>query len=228
MNRLIVTRADSVIQKMIDLTHPLLKKYATKCGAEFLVLNQNTRLHNHWRILKCKELLKEFDRILMIDTDVLITKTCPIIFDVVPYDKIGTIFEDKGSRLEPRRKVMREVQRRYGDVGWREGYMNSGVCVISKIHEKIFEPIKETYWQGWGLDDVHFRYNSVKYGYKIYELPFQYNHMSMFSEPWNNSAPRFASHIIHYAGYGAFPDKGSLSRLELMKKDYNEHKEMFL
>lgn len=228
MKRLIVTRADEGIQKMIELTHPLLKKYANKCGADFMVLHHKTELHNHWRILKCKELLNEFDRILILDIDILITKSCPIIFDVVPYDKIGTIFEDKGSRLEPRRNVIRDIQRVYGDVGWKEGYMNSGVCVISKVHKKIFEPINEQYWHGWGLDDAHFRYNSIKYGYEIYELPFQFNHMSMFSEPWNNNASRFDSYIVHYAGYGAFPDKGSLSRLELMKKDYNEHKELFL
>jgi hypothetical protein len=43
--------------------------------------------------------------------------------------------------------------------------------------------------------------------------------MTMFSEPWNNSADRFESHIIHYAGSGVFDSRVS-NKVEQMKLDY--------
>ena len=46
-----------------------------------------------------------------------------------------------------------------------------------------------------------------------------FNHTSIFSEPWNGSPSRFDSHIIHYAGRGAFPDKGKRSRVQLIRDD---------
>jgi len=45
-----------------------------------------------------------------------------------------------------------------------------------------------------------FGYNIHKHNFTIQELPFQFNHMSMFSEEWNGSADPFESFIIHFAG----------------------------
>ena len=204
-NNLVVTRADSKIKEMTDLTHPIIKKFADEWGADFSVLSHDPPFLTddklpHYRILKVKELLDTYDRVVVIDSDVVINKNCPNLFEVVPKEKIGVIYEDKGSRRPARHKVIKDIQKKFGDIGWKENYINDGVIVISREHRIIFEPINQQYWTGWGSDDGHFGYQINKHKIPVHELSFRFNHMSMFSEPWNNRADRRKSYILHYAG----------------------------
>lgn len=224
MKKLIVTRADANVKEIADITIPLMKKYANYCDADFKILSEPapflTSDHKpHYRILKVRELLEEYDRVLCLDVDILLNKDIPNIFDIVPEDKIGSIFEDKGSRKSHRKAIMDKVQSEWGDVNWREGYTNGGVFLLSKQHKDIFLPHNNQYYTDWGSGDVHMSYMARKLKYNIQELPFKWNHMTPFSESWNNYANRFDSFIIHYAGVGIF-DIGVPNRLEQIKKDY--------
>jgi len=222
MKKLITTRADANIKEMTDLTHPIFKEVAEKWGADFKVLDHETeKIHDgrpHFRIMKCYELHEEYDRILNIDSDTIITPSCPNLFDIVPEHCIGTVLEDKGSRMPDRRSHIHKVQAKWGPVGWVEGYINTGVFVTSKEHRNIFTPHEGEFYREWGSDDVHIGYNIHKYNHHLFELPYTFNHMSMFSEPWNGSPSRFLSNIIHYAGAGIY-DGDVSSRLEQIKKD---------
>jgi len=229
MKLLVTTRADEKITEMTDLTHPYIKAYAEKVGADFLVLDEDNDFHHPdpkeklngkhaYRIFKQYELFEEYDRILQIDSDMFIREDCPNIFDEVPYDHIGTVYEDKGSRTIHRAQCMYQIQSIFGDVGWREGYINTGFFVASKIHRDIFQKIGEQYYGGFGYDDAHIGYLIHKHNFKVQELSYKWNHMTMFSEPWAGSPSRFDSYVIHYAGAGIFDNCST--RLEQMKKDH--------
>lgn len=227
MKRAVVTRADDNIKQMCELTHPSIRAYAEKCGADFIIYDHESPVMTgdnrpHYRIIKGAETLEEYDRILFIDSDVLVNPKCPDVFEVVPEDCIGTIYEDKGSRRKMRRRLIREMQEKWGDVGWTEGYTNAGVFVVSRCHAGIFEPHNGEYWLEWGSADLHMSYMARKNGYKFFELPFTWNHMTMFSEGWNGSPDRFESNMIHYAGKGAFD---GLPRLEQIRADVKRMKE---
>lgn len=224
MKLAITTRSDKNIKAMTDVSHPVIQDYSDRIGADFIVLDSNEGIvmsddrHPHFRIMHLRKLLDIYDRILNLDSDIIINKTCPNIFDVVPEDKIGTVFEDKGTREKDRRRHIRSIQRRYGDVGWTSGYINTGVFVVSKQHANIFDSVNGEFWTAWGSDDVHLGYKIREKGHEIHEFDFKYNHMTMFSEQWNGKANRFDSHIIHYAGSGIF-DKSAGSRVNQMKLD---------
>lgn len=223
---LVVTRADSNIKELTDITFPAIKEYAKKINADFKVLSQKPIIMTddnkpHYRILEVSNLLDDYDRILCLDCDMIINKDCPNIFDIVPEDMIGTIYEDKGTRKPNRLTKIKEMQQAWGNVGWENGYTNAGTCVISKMHKNIFNPHNGKFWTRDGSVDLHLSYNIHKYGFKVHELNYKWNHMTMFSEPWNNNANRFDSHIIHYAGVGIFDGKNQ-TRLEQIKKDYNQ------
>ena len=98
MKRAIFTRADENIREMTDITHPILKRYAKKCDADFIISKEDDKYHPHYRILQLYDLFKEYDRILCLDSDILILKSCPDIFNLVPVPQIASIYEDKGSR----------------------------------------------------------------------------------------------------------------------------------
>lgn len=209
MKNLIVTRADDSIREMSDITHPIIKQYAKKCDADFYILNKEPPTntfdnHPHFRIMEVYDLYEKYERILVLDSDILINPVCPNLFDMVPVDHIGSIFEDIGSRLQARRNTIMESQKLFPDIGWTKGYINTGVFMTSKCHREIFTPIDGKYYVLWGCDDIHLGYQINKMGFPIFELPYQFNHMSMFSEAWNGHADRFNSYIIHYAGAGGF------------------------
>ena len=227
MKLLVVSRADKNVREISDLTFPIIKKFAKKWNADFMVLSKNVDCPDdkhfygkfHYRILEFFDLLKDYDRILHLDCDVVINKNCPNIFDITPYDKIGTIFEDKEKRQLIRLRRIAQIQAEWGDIGWKENYINTGVFLVSKPHAEIFKRFKGKLWVGWGYDDVHLGYQINRLGMKIHELDYRFNHMCMFSERWNNNASRFDSYVIHYAGKARFPDKETRSRIELIKDD---------
>jgi len=226
MKLLITTRADEGIKDMTDITHPIIKKYAERVGADFLVLSHKPPSDSgdnrpHYRILKHFELHEQYDRILHLDSDMIVLPDCPNLFEAVPYEKIGTVLEDKGSRRTARRQVIQQIQQKFGPLGWREEYINTGLLLTSKCHRDIFQAINGEYWTGFGSDDAQLGYLIKKMKYEIMDLPFQYNHMTMFSESWNNSPNRFSSHIIHYGGRGIF-DSNVNSKMEQIRKDYNK------
>ena len=209
MKLLVATRADTKIKGYTDITHPVIKWHVNKWGADFHIFSDESPCKvgdgiGHYRILQMYDLFDEYDRIIQLDSDIMINKTCPDLFQMVPEDCIGSIYEDLGSRRGARRTTMRQAQNHFGDIEWTEDYINTGVFVVSKQHRDIFLPIDGKYWEGWGWDDIHLGYQINRLGYKVHELSYLYNHMTMFSEKWNGSPNRFNSHIIHYAGAGVF------------------------
>ena len=229
MKLLLTTRADETVAGWASLVHPVFKDYADRVGADFAILDETLNCLQasggigdglwHFRIMKHYDLHEEYDRILHLDSDILLTPECPNLFDFIPYDSIGTVYEDVGSRKPQRHQCMVSAQRKFGDIGWSEGYINTGVFMTSKIHRDIFQPINGEFYSDWGTDDVHIGYQIKKNGFKVKPLPYQYNHMTMFSEDWNGSPDRFDSHIIHYAGRGVF-ESGPSNKLEQAHADY--------
>jgi hypothetical protein len=227
MKLLVTVRADENIGGYTKYTMPTIKEHAKKWGADFKLLSDESicPVGNgkfHYRILELYNLLDEYDRILNLDADMVITKNCPNPFDVVEYDKIATIFEDKGTRRADRFKRVNEMQNKHGNVGWNGGYINTGFFMVSKLHKDLFkvdDPNK--LWVGSGFDDVYLAYRIAELDYKIQEMSYKFNHMTMFSEGWNGNKDRFDSNIIHYAGGGLF-DKSLPNKIEQIRLDYEK------
>lgn len=208
----ITTRADANIREMTDITHPIIKKYAEKVGADFIILDDAQGLHPHYRILQLYKLFDIYDRIISFDSDIVITPDCPNLFEIVPEDKIGIIYEDVGSREKDRKMRIARANEKFGDNGWREGYINTGVAVFSKCHKELFK--QRELWMELGYDDVYLGYYANKFKFPIFRLPIKFNFMMMFAEDWNGNSQRLDNYIIHYAGQGF-----SGHRLEDIKRD---------
>jgi len=228
MKRLVVTRSDHRVQQTADITHPIIKKFCTQWNADFEVLSHDLDIPSygktHYRLLGLHERFPEYDRICTLDTDMIIMPSCPDPFDEVPEDCIGTVLEDVGHRVDDCHRQRAAIQSVYGDIGWREGWINTGMFVTSRMHANIFQPFEGKVWPD--NDDPHFMYLIKLYKHKIHELNFKWNHMSLYSEAWNNHADRFDSYIIHYAGQARFPghvgNNSNEDKLRLLKQDYEK------
>lgn len=219
----VTVRADDNVKTTVDLTFPIIKEFCKKWNADFILLDKEppvwTDDHQpHYRVMELYKLFDKYDRLMSLDADIIINKTCPNIFEEVPEDCVGSIYEDKGSREGERIRRIKDIQSQFGDIGWKNGYVNDGMMVASKQHKEMFTPINGQYFLRTGNDDTHLGYQIIKNGFKVKELDYRFNHMTMFSEPWNGSKNRFDSYIIHYAGAGIF-EPGTPDFIAQMKKD---------
>lgn len=219
MKYLMATSADENVIGYTKYTHPILKMFAEKWKADFKIFSSFLNINERWRILEFYKRFEDYDRVFFVDSDVVINKNCPNIFDKVPFDVVGVVFEDKGSRLNNRRLQIAKIKQRFGgNESWICDYFNMGVLLASKIHRDMFTKINGQLWKG-EFVQTHLNYQMMKFGYKYIDLGYKWNHMAMFSEPWNGGLSRFDSYIIHYAGGGKFPDKNKRSKAQLIKDD---------
>lgn len=196
--KLIITRADDSQKHFSDISHPLFKEYANDIGADFLVLDDTT-IHPYDRIYAVKDLLNEYNRIIHLDTDIIL-QSPPNLFNLVDYNTIGGVNECVLSRKKPRNIEINNIKNFFGlNINWSDFYMNEGVLVFSDSHKDLFNPINGVYYKSdfahtQGLFNLNIRLNNYKY----IDLGYKWNHMSMFDDDTKDSF------IIHYAGKKAF------------------------
>jgi len=194
-------------------TLPTMQRICTQYGWAFRRIDiprinihyYNDNLNITFEKFQCVDYLQKYERILLLDADVLLNPNCPNVFDKVPKDTIGCVMEDKGTRRINRLKQIEYIKTTMCDPRikeWKQGYMNSGVLVLSKCHRKhlFLNPEVLRLCKGGFIDQNVMNYLCRASGFPILDLGYKYNHMHMFSEEWNQHAERRDSYIIHYAG----------------------------
>jgi len=204
-------------------SHPIMQQYAEKIGADFIVFNTEKVCYtgcqsiNSLKFEKYQvyDVLETYDRVAFLDSDILITPLAKDIFRAVPYKDIGGVFEDFGTDQDDRRQIIQDIQKVLGNVNWREGYLNSGVFVVSKCHRDIFKMI----WK-YGVYDCKYEQNNTnwymhKAGFPIKNMNYKWNYMNIMW--WYYGLDHRKAYFIHYAGTGIFP---GTSRIDQIKADY--------
>lgn len=186
-------------QKMAEITHPLIKSYAEKIGADFKVISEQkiSETTPHWEKFQIYDFSKTYDHILFLDTDIIVRNDCPNLFELVSHEKIGAFNESPFARRE--KKIMDKVTRAYDKTlaDWDGRYFNTGVLVLSKTHQKFFKkPEKE-------VDDFYEQsYLNLVFALEktpMFELDFRFNRMACMDK--YTGEPRLSAYIVHYAGY---------------------------
>jgi lipopolysaccharide biosynthesis glycosyltransferase len=143
------------------------------------------------------EYFDKYERILRLDSDVLITNECPNIFEEMPNDKFCAVPEDIGPRKLDRRNQIATAAKSFGSLMDCGRYFNSGVVLASKEHREIFniQNIDITkYNLGPFKEQTLLNYNVCRDNIPTHWMTHKYNHMSMFDGDVRDSF------IIHYAG----------------------------
>ena len=212
-------------EKMGSYTQPLMKAYASRINADFIVLSErkiadSSSLPPKYEKFQLYQLLEIYERIIFIDNDIVVLPTAPNLLDIVDKESFAAVSEESfsGSKLE--KKVTQEIM---GSVDWKYCYFNSGLMVIPKSAKHLFNP-HSTELENWAVGEFRKRYPTVlndqpylnhkanKTKVKFQELDYRFNHTRAM--PGSNN--RFTSYLIHYAGpsghrYG--------KRLEQIKMD---------
>lgn len=220
-----ITIGDEFIS-LSKITHQNIKAYADKINADFIVIDKCASTP-HWEKFQINNLLNKYDRVLYLDTDLIIREDCPSLFDIVPYNKIGAFNE---ARFVKREYSLIETAQAYdidpSKINWNGKYYNTGVMLFSKCHKKFLtRPDKEFsnfYEQGYlnlqiSMEESH---RTKEDGKLMYDLPYDFNRMTCLDFC---GIERYGSYIIHYAGYHYFTRPGEI--LDIMKGDLQKWKE---
>ena len=207
-------------EEIAKFTHPTLKNYANKIGADFYKIN-TCETTPHWAKFQLYELLNKYDRIIYLDTDLIVRDDCPDLFDIVPYNQIGSFNE---ARFASREYTFFETAKAYGidpSKIWDGKYYNSGVLVISKCHKKLFKRPElefcnfyEQSYLNLKLSTQEFKRDKKVDTSLMFDLSYKFNRMTCLDFC---GIVRYDSYIIHYAGYHYFTKPGEI--IDIIKND---------
>lgn len=184
---------------LAEISHSTLKEYAKKINADFLNISEVkiSQTTPHWEKFIISDLLKQYERILYLDTDLIVRLDTPNLFDEVPYFDLGMFNE--GPYTEDRTIAFQQTCYDYGVScpEWDGKYYNSGVMVISRAHKDIFKKPEEEKFNFYEQTYINMKIAMTQT--PIHSLQYWFNRMSCM-DPYIGEN-RHASYIIHYAGF---------------------------
>ena len=228
MNLVLTIAMGEEYRRMCSLTHPSIQAYAQKIGAEFMCIDKVTVSETtpHWEKFQISKLLDKYDRILYIDTDIIIRDDCPILFDIVSADKLGVFNE--ASFTDRSQELMIDCCKQYNIKlpNWNGKYFNTGVMIISQVHKELFIKPDIEYFSFYEQSYLNMMIAHLEI--KIFELEYKFNRMTCMDRFTGEN--RHASYIIHYAGYPSLDFVMGIIEKDLAKwkndEDYNYKKHL--
>jgi FkbM family methyltransferase len=204
MKKAVVTIAvGEKYEEMAKITHPTLKAYANKIGAEFIVIDTPGNFP-HWEKFKLYELLIKYNRIIYLDTDLIVRDDCPDLFEMIPETKLGVFNEGRfSSRLGSLQEAFEEYNQPFPEK-YDGTYYNTGVMVLSRKHRSLFKPPSKVvslgmFEQGYLNMKIMLDLDNDKEKEKrVEELDYKLNRMTILDS--HCGIHRLDSYIVHYAG----------------------------
>jgi hypothetical protein len=187
-------------ERIAQVTHPTLRAYAEKIGANFIVWRRfHPHIHPDFQKLDIKFLFEvdNYERVAFIDTDVIVREDTPNLFEEVPRNSFAAFNEFP---FKPRIETMRQYLAGEQLTSWagREEYFNAGIFVCSAEHKEVFRP-PESELTGFYFQS-YMNYMLFTLGLKKWHLDRRFNHIEGMN-PFL-AVSRHDCFILHYAGNG--------------------------
>lgn len=187
---------------MAEMTHPSLKAYAKKIGADFRVIDSRVLpedvnvMYEKLQIAGIMD-LGIYDRLLYLDSDILIKPDCPNLFDVVPIGTFGAFHE--GKVIPKRIQCLEQAEMQWG-IDYRHRvseFFNAGVMVFDREHRRVFDP-PMGFYTNFG-DNTWMVVQAMRHAI-LFDIGEKFNFMCHQPE-WANRWTK--AWIFHYAGSDA-------------------------
>jgi len=83
--------------KILSLSQPFFEMYAKNCNVDFIIINKaSINAHNnhpHYEKFQLLDYLNDYDRILFLDSDIIVQEHTPNLFEIVPETHIGAVYD---------------------------------------------------------------------------------------------------------------------------------------
>jgi len=206
MNLVLTIAIGEGYKKLSSITTPIIKSYAQKTGSEFKCITEQTiaTTYPYWEKFIIGDLLESYDRILYFDSDIIIRKDCPNLFDLVPQKEIGmynegllTTDKEKMEHISVMQKVFKEYKQTPLPFDGR--FYNTGVIVVPKRAKSLFKkPEHESFANYWDQSYINMMLLVSGKISEVFDIGYKFNRMYYVDNKVKEH--RQKSYIIHYAG----------------------------
>jgi len=215
---IITVAVNDDFKRLLIYSRPFFEAYANKIGADFIHISDKKINLKYGNLEKFQiyELLQTYNRIIFFDCDLIVLEDTPNLFDIVPIDSIGAIYDNPNNdkSYSFRQKEIQYITNCFGENNWKNQYINSGVLVLSSIHKKIFlNPEDRFQFESSYKDQTLLNYNIFKNNFKIFKLEEKYNFIPLFWKKertviggYYDEEMKIMPNIIHFAGVINKPD----------------------
>ncbi len=131
-------------QSFWPVTLPAMERYAGRVNARFVNLTKRVEKYNGVAVAFHKfeifHLLDQFERVLYIDSDILVRGSCPDLFKMVPESKVAARLENKFPAGAKPFKMLQAIDLYSPGLACDRGivWMNTGVILASRSHKDLF------------------------------------------------------------------------------------------
>lgn len=202
-----------------------ISDYSKKCNADHFILDRN--VINSYSIYFEKfffvRLLDQYERVLYIDTDVLVTPHSKNIFEVYPdinkfYAYHENDFESVMDRDYCVKPLLNDCPNWPIEKNGKLQYFNAGVFLVSQPQKHAFKDFLNVPRLPTILnfgDQTYINYLISKHNIPFESIDYSFNRMNLGKR--DDNGERFTANFIHYAGLDTY---GNGNRLDTIKSDY--------
>lgn len=198
---------------MRSLTAPRMKRYCKKYNLDFHIIENKVYDHPAYNKLQLKNYIKDYDRILYLDMDVIIRNDAPNLFDIVPRDLLG-IFNEEPLKICNCGQETIDLYYKYTQqhIKWNGEYYNTGVMLFNKQNICVLDddlPCLEQLYADQGYINYQIQYKKVK----CFDIGFAFNGLN--NGVIHGKDRLMKAYFIHMNGCGTFENKSEFLKQEI-------------
>ncbi len=194
-SRIVCTVATGGAADLLEATEPLMRRYASKVGADFHAFTGPAGAYPLADKFRVHHLTSRYDRLLFVDADALIHPDTPDLFEQVPAGVVA-VFDDAPYVSVPFKPLIAEVAESQGLTHTRDRVLNTGV-VLWKRDQPGWQPPTKPLPTNHVSEQCWVQINIERNNLPIHLLPREWNH-----QWWSDRSLEHAdrAHILHLAG----------------------------
>ena len=208
-----------------------IENYARRIDVDLFVVdhhvirpNDKARLkpseHAWLQKLLIRDLLNEYEAVLLIDSDVLVTPNAPDVFREFPDQAVYGVDEGDSLRWEALKKSAEIIGR--GVIGRKEHYFNLGFLLFvgTRDFSQVLDIDECSRLIDIGVSFPEQTYVNLLLNFSDIQLRGISPRFNYMGSGGNTNFGRFKAYFIHYAGY-SFRSK-NMARVDVMRSDYEK------
>lgn len=190
-NLIITVASGKEYENILKLTGRIFRKYAKKCNADYIQLTGTTQEFGYFEKFRIYPFVKQYNRTLFLDADLIVLDDAPNLFDVVPEDSIGihcdyqsvynngdgvnhlTVFDSW--KLNTAKSLFSPAEvNRYLQLSDKKLF-NSGVVLCPREYADIWMGIYKPCIKNFLVEQYTVEMRMLLHNYKIFELEDAWN-----------------------------------------------------
>ncbi|QEL13867.1 hypothetical protein PX52LOC_00725 [Limnoglobus roseus] len=202
-------------RELLEISRPSIQAYAAKVGADYheITGDPTNPAFVFWDKFRSELFFDHYERIVYVDSDIVIRATAPNLFDLIPADQVAVHDETPFMGLAYA-WIWQEFEwlcrsQGYGQIIPR-GMFNTGFWVASRQHREAFKPMTRPFQLTHCAEQVHISMRLHQLGFPIWPMTRR-----IHWQHWNDKAMKLfpQGQFLHFSGITDHAKRLALMRI---------------